>query len=190
MTRCHWVKQSSPIYVAYHDQEWGVPLYDDAKLYEMLFLECFQAGLSWLVVLNKREGFRAAFDGFDPVRIAAYGEDKIEALLQNAAIIRSRGKISAAVNNARIFLSIQKEFGSFSNYLWGFVDGTPVVKRYEALPTKTDLSDSVSADLIRRGMKYAGSVTIYSYLQAVGVVNDHEPDCFRYVTVPGTVMKR
>ncbi len=180
MTRCQWVKQSSPIYVAYHDQEWGVPVYDDAKLYEMLFLECFQAGLSWLVVLNKREGFRAVFDGFDPVRIAAYGEDKIETLLQNAAIIRSRGKIRAAINNARIFLSIQKEFGSFSKYLWGFVDGTPIVSRDGHLPTKTDLSDRVSADLIRRGMKYAGSVTVYSYLQAVGVVNDHDSACYRH----------
>jgi DNA-3-methyladenine glycosylase I len=180
MTRCQWVKQSSPIYVAYHDQEWGVPVYDDAKLYEMLFLECFQAGLSWLVVLNKREGFRAAFDGFDPVRIATYGEDKIETLLQNAAIIRSRGKIRAAVNNARVFLAIQKEFGSFSKYLWGFVDGTPIVNRDGHLQTKTDLSDRVSADLIRRGMKYAGSVTVYSYLQAVGVVNDHDSACFRH----------
>jgi DNA-3-methyladenine glycosylase I len=180
MTRCRWVKESSPLYVAYHDTEWGIPVHDDEKLYEMLFLECFQAGLSWFVVLSKREAFREAFDGFDPERIASYGQEKVDALLQNAAIIRSRGKISAAIHNARVFLAIRKECGSFSQYLWAFVQGTPLVNRNDSLPTKTELSDRVSADLIKRGMKYAGSVTIYSYLQAIGVVNDHECACFRH----------
>jgi len=180
-TRCKWVNVKSDIYVAYHDEEWGIPVRDDAKLYEMLLLECFQAGLSWLVILKKREAFRLAFDGFDAEKVSEYGDDKIDALLLNADIVRSRGKIAAAISNTRVFLAIQREFGSFSSYLWGFTQGTAVANEDGLIQTRTELSDRISADLKKRGMKYAGSVTIYSYLQAVGVVNDHEPCCFRFI---------
>lgn len=176
--RCFWVDLSSPVYIQYHDKEWGIPVYDDEKLYEMFLLETFQAGLSWITILKKREFFREAFDGFDVKKIAAYGADKVEELLQNAQIIRNRGKITAAVQNAAVFMEIQKEYGSFSRYLWGFTDGKVIVNQEDKVPVKTELSDRISKDLKKRGMRYVGSVTIYSYLQAVGVVNDHDKDCF------------
>lgn len=174
--RCAWGEH--PSMLAYHDTEWGRPARDDATLYEMLLLEAFQAGLSWRTILNKREAFREAFDGFDPQRVAAYDETKIQALLQNAGIIRSRGKIEGAIRNAQVFLEIQREFGSFSAYLWGYAEGLPVVNQTDAFATTSPLSDAMSADLRKRGMRYMGSVTLYSYLQAVGVVNDHETGCF------------
>lgn len=178
--RCRWADERSDIYVAYHDNEWGVPVREDETLFEMFLLECFQAGLSWITILKKREHFRAAFDGFDVEKIAKYDEEKIAELLGNADIIRSRGKIAAAVNNAGIFLDIQREFGSFSDYLWGFTGGAVVKHKGGEFPTKTPLSDKISEDMKRRGMKYVGSVTIYSFLQAVGLVDDHETECFKY----------
>ena len=177
-TRCRWVPENIPLYIAYHDEEWGVPVYDDETLYELFLLETFQAGLSWLTILRKRENFRRAFDDFDVRRIAGYSEEKTETLLGDPGIIRSRRKIEAAIRNAQIFLALQKEYGSFSAYLWGFTDGRVLQNETGSVPVKTELSDRVSADLQRRGMKFVGSVTIYSYLQAVGVVNDHEPGCF------------
>lgn len=176
--RCIWVDEKSPVYVKYHDEEWGVPVHDDKKLYEMLLLETFQAGLSWITVLRKREEFRKAFDGFDAEKTASYGEDKIKELMQNPGLIRNRKKIEAAVKNARVFLQIQKEFGSFSNYLWGFTNGEIILNQDDNFPVKTELSDRLSKDLKKRGMAFVGSVTLYSYLQAVGVVNDHERSCF------------
>ncbi|CUO78070.1 DNA-3-methyladenine glycosylase 1 [[Eubacterium] contortum] len=176
--RCFWVDLSSPIYIEYHDKEWGIPVYDDEKLYEMFLLETFQAGLSWITILKKREFFREAFDGFDVKKIAAYGTEKVEELMQNPQIIRNRGKITAAVHNATIFMDIQKEYGSFSGYLWGFTDGKIIINQADTIPVKTELSDRISKDLKKRGMRYVGSVTIYSYLQAVGVVNDHDKNCF------------
>ncbi|KGX88664.1 3-methyladenine DNA glycosylase [Pontibacillus halophilus JSM 076056 = DSM 19796] len=180
MKRCTWVEGQPEIYLNYHDNEWGVPVYDDHKLYEMLFLECFQAGLSWLTVLKKRENFRSAFDQFDPTKIQHYNETKVEELLQDPGIIRSRSKINAAINNAAKFIEIQQEHGSFSKYLWGFSDGTVIVNKDDQFTTTTDLSDALSKDLKKRGMKYVGSVTIYAYLQGGGVVNDHELGCFRH----------
>ena len=176
--RCFWVDLSSPVYIEYHDKEWGIPVYDDEKLYEMFLLETFQAGLSWITILKKREFFRVAFDGFDVKKIAAYGTEKVEDLMQNPKIIRNRGKITAAVQNAAIFMDIQKEYGSFSRYLWGFTDGKIIINQADTIPVKTELSDRISKDLKKRGMRYVGSVTIYSYLQAVGVVNDHDKNCF------------
>ena len=175
--RCFWVNESLPIYVKYHDEEWGVPVYNDEKLYEMFLLETFQAGLSWITVLNKREAFREAFDGFDPEKVVAYKEEKLNELMNNPGIIRNRKKVEAAVKNTRIFMEIQKEFGSFSNYLWGFTGGMIIVNQDDNFQVKTDLSDQISKDLKKRGMSFVGSVTIYSYLQAVGVVNDHELGC-------------
>lgn len=175
--RCSWVDLSSPIYMEYHDKEWGVPVYDDEKLYEMFLLETFQAGLSWITILKKREFFREAFDEFDVKKVASYGAEKVEALMQNAKIIRNRRKITAAVKNAEIFIAIQKEYGSFSKYLWGFTEGKVIVNQGDTHPVKTELSDRVSKDLKKRGMAFVGSVTIYSYLQAVGVVNDHDEEC-------------
>lgn len=176
--RCFWVDESSDLYVKYHDEEWGVPVYDDQKLYEMFLLETFQAGLSWITVLKKREAFREAFDGFDWKKVALYEEDKINAMMENPFIIRNRKKLEAAVKNTRIFLEIQKEFGSFSNYLWGFTDGKIIVNQDDNFSVKTDLSDQISKDMKKRGMSFVGSVTIYSYLQAIGIVNDHELSCF------------
>jgi len=180
MKRCRWVNEKSELYIAYHDNEWGVPVWDDDKLYEMFFLECFQAGLSWYIILKKREAFRLAFDGFDVVKIANYQDEKISELLQNAGIVRSQQKIKAAINNAQIFLDIQKEFGSFSDYLWGFTEGKVIVNQDDHLHTRTELSDRISEDMKKRRLKYTGSVTIYSYLQAVGLVNDHEKSCSLY----------
>ena len=180
MKRCFWVDEKSEIYVKYHDEEWGVPNHNDRDLFELLILEGFQAGLSWITVLKKREAFRKAFDNFDVKKVSEYDEEKINALLENKDIIRSRGKITAAINNAKIFIEIQKDFGSLSNYFWGFTDNKVIKNTTGEIPVKTELSDMVSKDLIKRGMKYTGSVIIYSYLQAIGIVDDHEKDCFRY----------
>lgn len=180
MQRCHWVNEKSSVYVKYHDEEWGVPKHDDRDLFELLILEGFQAGLSWLTILNKREAFRVAFDNFDVEKVATYDENKINELLGNEKIVRSKNKIKAAISNAKIFMEIQKEFGSFSNYIWGFTDNKVIKNSTSEMYTKTPLSDKVSQDLKKRGMKYVGSVIIYSYLQAIGVVDDHEKECFKY----------
>lgn len=180
MKRCFWVDESSDLYVKYHDEEWGVPKYDDRELFELLVLESFQAGLSWFTVLKKRDAFRKAYDNFDIKKVAFYNEDKVEELLQNEKIIRSKGKIAASINNAKIFLDIQKEFGSFSNYIWGFTDNKIIKNVQNSIPVSTPLSDKISKDLKKRGMKYVGTVIIYSYLQAIGVVDDHEKGCFKY----------
>ena len=180
MKRCHWVDENSPIYIKYHDEEWGIPKYDDKELFELLVLESFQAGLSWITVLKKREDFRIAFDNFDVKKVASYDENKVNELLNNEKIIRSRGKINSAINNAKIFIEIQKEFGSFSDYIWGFTNNQVVKNNSDVLPVSTPLSDKISKDLKKRGMKYVGTIIIYSYLQAIGVVDDHEKDCFKY----------
>ena len=180
MKRCHWVDENSSIYTKYHDEEWGIPKYDDKELFELLILEPFQAGLSWITVLKKREDFRIAFDNFDVKKVASYDENKVNELLNNEKIIRSRGKINSAINNAKIFIEIQKEFGSFSDYIWGFTNNQVVKNSSDVLPVSTPLSDKISKDLKKRGMKYVGTIIIYSYLQAIGVVDDHEKGCFKY----------
>ncbi len=173
--RCHWVNLDDEQYIKYHDEEWGIPVYDDHTLYAMLILECFQAGLSWQCILHKRKAFYKAFDDFDIYKNSSYQEDKIEELLKNSGIIRNRLKIRAVTTNAQAFRLIQKEFGSFSNYLWQWTHHQIV---YETGKTTSDLSDQISKDLKKRGMKFVGSTIIYSYLQAVGVINSHEEDCF------------
>ncbi len=173
--RCSWANPSNPRYIAYHDSEWGIPVRDDGRLYEMLLLECFQAGLSWECILNKRDAFREAFDGFDPVRIASYGEDDIARLMSEPGIVRNRAKIAATVGNAKAFLAIQEEFGTFSDYLWGWTNGETIE---ENDVTRSPLSDSISEDLKKRGMRFVGSVTVYSYLQAIGMIWSHQPGCF------------
>lgn len=180
MKRCFWVDDNSQIYKDYHDNEWGVPKYDDTELFELLILESFQAGLSWITVLKKRDAFRKAFDNFDVKKVANYDEDKINELLNNEGIIRSQNKIRSAILNANIFISIQKEFGSFSNYIWKFTNGKVIKNKNDKFEVSTPLSDEISKDLKKRGMKYVGTVIIYSYLQAAGIVNDHETTCFRY----------
>ena len=183
MERCPWPESGGDIMIKYHDEEWGTPVHDDRKHFEFLVLEAFQAGLSWLIVLRKREAFERAFGGFDPAAVAAYGEARIATLLTDQGIIRNRLKIVAAVNNAGKFLEVQREFGSFDSYLWGFVDGKPVVGGWGSLseiPAKTALSDRISADLKKRGFKFIGSTIVYAHLQAVGVVNDHLVNCFRF----------
>ncbi len=180
--RCEWAG-TDPDYINYHDTEWGVPVHDDRLLFEFLILEGAQAGLSWLTVLRKRDNYRAAFDNFDPVKVAAYDEKKQAELLQNPGIIRNRLKVQSAVRNARAFLQIQEEFGSFDNYIWGFVDGKPIVNRWKKmsdLPASTPLSDRISKDLKKRGFNFVGSTIVYAFMQAVGIVNDHTTDCFRY----------
>ena len=177
--RCAWAR--TPLSVAYHDQEWGVPLHDDTGLFEFLVLEGAQAGLSWETILNKRENYRAAFDGFNPVKIAKYKERKVEALMNNSGIIRNRLKINSAITNARAFLDVTREFGSFDAYVWRFVDGKPLRrKRGQPVPARTELSDALSKDLSRRGFKFVGSTICYAFMQAVGMVNDHDLACFRY----------
>ncbi len=180
MQRCSWVDENSEIYVKYHDTEWGVPKYDDRELYELLILEGFQAGLSWITVLKKRDAFRLAFDDFDIDKVANYDENKINFLLQNKGIIRSKSKIKAAILNAQVFKDIQKEFGSFSNYIWKFTNNKVIKNKNDKFQVSTPLSDEISKDLKKRGMKYVGTVIIYSYLQSIGVVNDHELHCFKY----------
>lgn len=180
MQRCAWVKLNNPLYVRYHDEEWGVPLHDDKALYELLLLESFQAGLSWECVLNKREAFRRAFDGFDIQKVSAYGEEKIDALMQDPAIIRNRRKIAAAIENSRIFLEIRREFGSFDAYLRNFTGGRIYYEEY-TLRTTSPLSDRISGDLKRRGMRFVGSTILYSYLQSIGVINAHGAECEKHV---------
>ncbi|RBW57316.1 DNA-3-methyladenine glycosylase I [Tenacibaculum sp. E3R01] len=180
--RCFWVS-NDPLYIEYHDNEWGVPVYDDDKLFEFLILETFQAGLSWITVLKKRENFRIAFDNFDYKKIAHYSENKYEELLQNAGIIRNKLKIKATISNAKAFMKVQEEFGTFSKYIWGFTNGVPiknVFNKREDVPATTDLSDKISKDLKKRGFKFVGSTVIYAHMQATGMVNDHTTDCFRY----------
>lgn len=176
MQRCGWVNLKNPAYIAYHDSEWGVPCHDDRALFELLILECFQAGLSWECVLNKRENFRRAYDGFDVSRVAEYDSQKVNELLANPEIIRNRLKITASINNSQVFREIQKEFGSFDHYIWSFTDGVSVVESY-LVRTTSPLSDRVSKDLKRRGMRFVGSTIIYSYLQAIGVIDGHAADC-------------
>lgn len=175
--RCQWVNLKNPLYVKYHDEEWGIPSRDDAYLYEMLLLEMFVAGLSWECVLNKRDAFRSAFAGFNPHAVAAFDEAAVAGLLQNPGIIRHRGKIEAAIANTRIFLQIQAEFGSFAAYAWGFT-GNEVVHEPYTRRTSSPLSDAISRDLRRRGMRFTGSVTMYSWLQAVGIICGHGEGCF------------
>ena len=180
--RCSWCGDD-PLYVAYHDEEWGVPVYDDQTLFEFLILETFQAGLSWITILRKRENFRKAFDDFDYKKIATYNQDKIDSLLQDAGIIRNKLKVNSAVSNAQCFMEIQKEFGSFSKFIWGFVNGKPIKNNFKALgdfPANTPLSDEISKDLKKRGFKFVGTTVIYAHMQATGMVNDHVKDCFRY----------
>jgi DNA-3-methyladenine glycosylase I len=184
--RCEWVPVDNPLYVKYHDEEWGVPIHDDQLLFEFLILEGMQAGLSWLTILRKRENFRTAFDHFDPRKIARYNEKKIQELMQNSGIIRNRRKIEAAVQNAKAFLEVQAEFGSFDTFIWQFVEGKPMINHWKTLkeiPAKTPLSDTISKELKKRGFKFVGSTIIYAHMQATGMVNDHTVDCFRYQEV-------
>ncbi len=185
IVRCAW-SLGDPLYLDYHDNEWGVPLHDDQKLFEFLMLEGAQAGLSWITILRKREAYRAAFDDFDPHKIARYDEDKIAALLLNPGIIRNRRKITAAVTDAQAFLKVQEEFGAFDRYIWQFVDGQPVINRWERMediPATTPRSDAMSKDLIKRGFKFVGSTICYAFMQATGMVNDHVIGCaFRRVS--------
>lgn len=180
--RCGWCV-GDPLYEAYHDQEWGVPVYDDATIFEFLILETFQAGLSWITVLRKRENFKKAFDNFDYKTIANYKQPKIDSLLQDAGIIRNKLKVNATITNAQSFMKVQQEFGSFSKYIWSFVDGKPIknaIKDYKSAPATTEISDALSKDLKKRGFKFVGSTVIYAHMQATGMVNDHEVSCFRY----------
>lgn len=180
--RCSWAGKDE-IYIKYHDEEWGVSVRDDQKQFEFLSLEAFQAGLSWITILKKRENFRKAFDNFDYKKIALYNEDKIQSLLKDEGIIRNQLKIRATVNNAQAFMKIQKEFGSFSNYIWGFVNDKTVDgkrKRMDEIPANTELSDKISNDLKKRGFKFMGSTVVYSHLQATGILNDHITSCFRH----------
>ena len=180
--RCEWIPDN-PLYRKYHDKEWGVPVHDDRKLFEFLILEGMQAGLSWSTILNKRENFRAAFDNFEARKIAEYDDKKIEELISNKGIIRNRRKIEAAIKNARAFLDITKEFGSFDSYIWQFVGGEPKKNSWKSvkdIPAKTSESEAMSKDLSRRGFKFIGPTICYAFMQAVGVVNDHTVDCFRY----------
>jgi DNA-3-methyladenine glycosylase I len=181
--RCDWVPKNDELYTEYHDKEWGVPVYDDRTLFEFLILEGFQSGLSWRTILYKRENFRKAFDQFDPEIIAGYDEKKIQALLQNAGIIRNKLKVRGAVQNARCFLEVQNEFGNFKDYIWRFTDGKPIKNQFKTLkdiPATTTISDTMSKDLKSRGFKFVGSTVCYAHMQATGMVNDHLVDCFRY----------
>ena len=179
VTRCPW-PGSDPLYVDYHDREWGVPLRDDRSLFELLVLETAQAGLSWITVLRRREGYRKAFEGFDPENVARYGEPKIASLVEDTGIIRNRKKVESAVSNAGAFLRVQEAFGSFSAYLWSFTDGKQIINSWQDIsqvPVTSEISDAVSRDLKKRGFKFTGSTIIYSYLQAVGIINDHTIWC-------------
>ena len=185
LNRCGWC-EGDELYEAYHDNEWGVPVYDDDTIFEFLILETFQAGLSWITVLRKRENFREAFDDFDYKKIANYSEEKIQELLQNPGIIRNKLKIRATVTNAKAFMKVQKEFSSFSKYIWDFVDGDPIqneVEDYKNAPATTAISDKLSKDLKKKGFKFVGSTVLYAHMQAIGMVNDHEISCFRHSEV-------
>ena len=177
MQRCKWCNLDNPLYVKYHDEEWGEPTYDDKDLFELLILESFQAGLSWECILNKRENFRHAYDNFDIDKIVCYDETKINELKENKGIIRNKLKIKASINNAKIFKQIKKEYGSFSKYIWGFTNGKII---YEIGKTSSELSDKISKDLKKKGMTFVGTTIIYAYLQAIGIVNSHDEKCFKY----------
>ena len=184
VTRCSWAK--TPLGIAYHDAEWGVPVHDDRTLFEFLTLEGAQAGLSWETILKKREAYRAAFLDFDPARVARFTPVRVERLLQNAGIVRNRLKIESTITNARAFIAVQKEFGSFDAYVWGFVNGAPLDSRrrlLDSIPARTAESDALSRELLRRGFKFVGSTICYAFMQAVGLANDHTTDCFRYAIV-------
>lgn len=183
--RCAWVG-SNPLYIEYHDTEWGVTIYDDQKLFEFLILETFQAGLSWITVLRKRENFRDAFDNFNYKKISQYGDSKFDELIQNAGIIRNKLKIKATISNAQAFIKIQNEFGSFSKYIWQFVNDKPIINKWKTInevPATTELSDIISKDMKKRGFKFVGSTVLYAHMQATGMVNDHTTDCFRHKEV-------
>lgn len=178
--RCFWVTKDQ-IYIDYHDNEWGKPVYDDQTLFEFIILESFQAGLSWLTILKRREHFRNAFDQFEVQKVANYTADKVEELIQNEGIIRHRGKIEAAISNAKLFIEIQNEFGSFAQFIWNYVDHQPIINHWttrEEVPATTPLSDLIAKDLKKRGFKFFGSTTIYAFMQGIGMVNDHTTDCF------------
>ena len=180
-TRCAWA--ATPLGITYHDTEWGVPLHDDRMLFEFLILEGAQAGLSWELILQKRDAYREAFDGFDSVKVAGYGDDKVAELLANPGIVRNRLKMAAAIGNARAFLDAQREFGSFDTYIWGFVGGSPVRNAWRSLadiPASTPQSEAMSKELRRRGFRFVGPTICYAFMQATGMVNDHTTDCFRY----------
>ena len=180
-TRCTWA--TTPLGIAYHDAEWGVPLHDDQSLFEFLILEGAQAGLSWELILQKRDAYRLAFDNFDPAKVASYGDDRVAELLANPGIVRNRLKVAAAIGNARAFLDAQQEFGSFDAYIWGFVDGSPFRNEWQSLsdiPAKTPQSEAMSKELRRRGFRFVGPTICYAFMQATGMVNDHTVDCFRY----------
>lgn len=184
--RCSWCEDTFEEYVRYHDEEWGVPVYDDQTQFEFLILEGAQAGLSWSTILKKREGYHKAFDGFDVEKVARYDENKIQALLKNPEIVRNKLKVRSAVSNAQKFIEVQEEFGSFSTYIWSFVEGKPINNHWENLsqvPATTDISDQLSKDLKKRGFKFTGSTIIYAHMQAVGMVNDHVINCFRHSEV-------
>ena len=191
VTRCAWAGEN-PLYQRYHDREWGVPLHSDKKLFEFLSLEGMQAGLSWITVLRKREAFRQAFDGFDYNIVANYDSGKIEELINNSAIIRNKLKINAAVTNARAFLEVRREFGTFNRYIWGFVDNLPIQNTWTSLqevPAKTLLAEELSKDLKMRGFSFVGPTIVYAHMQATGMVNDHTTDCFRHAEVRGLARK-
>lgn len=186
MTRCTWAK--TPLDIAYHDAEWGVPVHDEQQLFEFLILEGAQAGLSWNTILQKRARYRVVFDHFDPAKVARYDDAKVASLMADAGIVRNRLKVAAAINNAQRFLEVQTEFGSFDAYLWGFVDGQPVIntwRMHAEIPAKTAASDRLSKDLQRRGFKFVGSTICYAMMQAVGMVNDHTQACFRHAELGG-----
>lgn len=192
MKRCPW-PGTDELYIKYHDEEWGVPVHDDIRHFEFLVLEAAQAGLSWITILKRRENYRKAYRGFDPRIVASFTDNDTERLLQDAGIIRNRLKIKSSIENARHFLEVRKEFGSFDNYLWGFVEGEPVINRWEEIsqiPPKTELSDRISKDLKKRGFSFVGSTIIYAHLQAVGVVNDHIVSCFRFKEVQKGALKK
>ncbi len=183
LTRCGWVNLNEPLYVAYHDEEWGVPRHNDRELFEMLILEGAQAGLSWITILKKRDNYRAAFDNFEPEIVARYDEAKIAELMANSGIVRNKLKINAAVQNARAFLKVREEFGTFDRYIWGFVGGSSKVNAWKTLaeiPAQTTESQAMSRDLLKRGFKFVGPTVCYAFMQACGMVNDHTTDCFRY----------
>jgi DNA-3-methyladenine glycosylase I len=191
--RCAWVPLDQPRYVAYHDEEWGVPVHDDARLFEMLVLEGAQAGLSWSTILNKREGYRRVFSGFDPERVARFGARKIEQLLSDPSIVRNRRKVESAVENARATLAVQDELGSLDGLVWSFVGGAPKVNRFRELgsiPAETDESKAMSKDLKRRGFHFVGPTVCYAFMQACGLVNDHVVSCFRYRELTGSERRR
>lgn len=186
--RCHWALPTQEGMVEYHDREWGVPVRDDATQFEFLVLESAQAGLSWYTILRKRAAYRAAFAGFDPVRVARFTPARVERLMGDAGIVRNRAKIEATISNARQFLAVQREYGTFCDYLWGFVDGTPIVNRWRdarEVPATTALSDTIAKDLKQRGFKFLGSTVVYAHLQATGLVNDHLLGCFRHAPLAG-----